>query len=176
LVADVVNGGPAVAAGLKVGDVIVEFDGHPVNESNELPLMVARTPIGKTVTVKVLRDKEQKEVPVTIAELKDEDIASATKGDGEKLGLTVQTLTPEIAQNLGVPDAKGVVVTAVEPGSAAEDAGLRRGDIILEVNRQGIEDADDYRKALRESEKGKNVLFLVRRGDNTIFLALKPPA
>ena len=98
LVADVVKGGPAETSGLKVGDVIVAFDGHPVNESNELPLMVARTPIGKTVTVKVLRDKEQKEVPVTIAELKDEDVASATKGDGEKLGLTVQTLTPEIAQ------------------------------------------------------------------------------
>ena len=67
-------------------------------------------------------------------------------------------------------------MTAVEQGSPAEDAGLRRGDIILEVNRQAVEDADDYRKALRESEKGKNVLFLVRRGDNTIFLALKPPA
>jgi serine protease Do len=88
----------------------------------------------------------------------------------------VQTLTPEIAQNLGVEDAKGVVVTAVESGSPAEDAGLRRGDIILEVNRQPIEDTDGYRKALRAGEKGKNVLFLVRRGENTIFLALKPPA
>src|SRR6266403_1534575 len=153
-----------------------EFDGRPVRESNELPLMVAREPIGKEVTVKVLRDKETKEFKVMIAELKDEEIAAAGKNDGEKLGLTVQTLTPEIAQNLGVPELKGVVVTAVESGSSAEDAGLRRGDIILEVNRQAIEDVDDYRKALRASEKGKNVLLLVRRGDNTIFLALKPPA
>ncbi len=168
--------GPAAASGLKVGDVIVEFDGRPVRESNELPLMVAREPIGKQVTVKVLRDKETKEFTVTIAELKDEEVAAAGKNDGEKLGLTVQTLTPEIAQNLGVPELKGVVVTAVESGSSAEDAGLRRGDIILEVNRQAIEDVDDYRKALRASEKGKNVLLLVRRGDNTIFLALKPPA
>ncbi len=176
LVADVVKDGPAAASGLKVGDVIVEFDGRPVRESNELPLMVAREPIGKQVTVKVLRDKETKEFAVTIAELKDEEVAAAGKNDGEKLGLTVQTLTPEIAQNLGVPELKGVVVTAVESGSSAEDAGLRRGDIILEVNRQAIEDVDDYRKALRASEKGKNVLLLVRRGDNTIFLALKPPA
>ena len=176
LVADVVKEGPAAAAGLKVGDVIVEFDGHPVRESNELPLMVAREPIGKQVAVKVLREKESKEIPVTIAELKDEEVAAAGHTEGEKLGLTVQTLTPEIAQNLGVSDLKGVVVTAVESGSSAEDAGIRRGDIILEVNRQAIEDADDYRKALRAGEKGKNVLFLVRRGDNTIFLALKPPA
>jgi serine protease Do len=176
LVADVVKDGPAAASGLKVGDVIVEFDGRPVHESNELPLMVAREPIGKQVTVKVQREKDTKEIPVTIAELKDEEVAAAGKGESEKLGLTVQTLTPEIAQNLGVTDVKGVVVTAVESGSPAEDAGLRRGDIILEVNRQAIEDVGDYRKALREGEKGKNVLFLIRRGDNTIFLALKPPA
>jgi serine protease Do len=176
LVADVMKDGPAAAAGLKVGDVITEFDGRPVKESNELPLMVARTPVGKEVRVKVLREKESLDVTVTIAVLKDEDVAVAGKSDSEKIGLTVQTLTPEIAQNLGVGDVKGVVVTAVESGSAAEDAGLRRGDIILEVNRHAVDDADDYRKALHGSEKGKNLLFLVRRGENTIFLALKPPA
>ena len=137
--------------------------------------MVARTPIGKEVLVKVLRDKGALDVKVTIAELTDEAVAVAGKFEGEKLGLTVQTLTPEIAQNLGVDDVKGVVVTAVESGSAAEDAGLRRGDIILEVNRHAVESVDGYRKAVRESEKGKNLLFLVRRGENTIFVALKPP-
>jgi serine protease Do len=177
LVADVVKEGPAAAAGLKVGDVIVEFDGQMVRESNELPMIVARTPVGKQVQVKVLRDKESIDVAVTIAELKDDEVALAGKsGESEKLGLTVQTLTPEIAQNLGVGDAKGVVVTAVESGSSAEDAGLRRGDVILEVNRETIDDVEGYRKALREAEKGKNLLFLVRRGENTIFLALKPPS
>jgi len=176
LVADVVKEGPAAGAGVKVGDVITEFDGHPIRESNELPLIVARTPIGKQVHVKVLRDKQPMDITVTIEELKDEEIVAAGKAEGEKLGLTVQTLTPEIAQNLGVGDVKGVVVTGVESGSSADDAGLRRGDIILEVNRRPVEDVDDYRKALRGGEKGKNVLFLVRRGENTIFLALKPPA
>ncbi len=174
LVADVVAKGPAEAAGIKVGDVITEFDGHPVHESNELPMIVARTPIGKQVDVKVLRDKTSQDLTVTIAELADEEVQVAGKSE-DKLGLTVQTLTPEIAQNLGVDEDKGVVVTSVEPDSAADDAGLRRGDIILEVNRRQIADAEAFRTSIREREKGKNVLFLVRRGDNTIFLALKPP-
>jgi serine protease Do len=176
LVADVVANGPAAAAGVKVGDVIVEFDGRPVVESNELPMLVARTPLEKQVTLKVVRDKESLDLPVTIAELQDEEAQVAAGGDSEKLGLTVQTLTPEIAENLGVEDAKGVVVTAVESGSPADEAGLRRGDVILEVNREAVADADNYKAALKKVEKGKNVLFLVRRGENTIFLALKPPA
>jgi len=176
LVADVIANGPAAAAGIKVGDVIVEFDGHPVNESNELPMLVARTPLEKQVTLKILRDKQPIDLPVTIAELQDEETQVAGGGDSEKLGLAVQTLTPEIAENLGVEEAKGVVVTAVESGSPADEAGLRRGDVILEVNRQAIEDTDNYKAALKKVEKGKNVLFLVRRGENTIFLALKPPA
>jgi serine protease Do len=176
LVADVVASGPAAAAGVKVGDVIVEFDGHPVSESNELPMLVARTPLEKQVTLKVMRDKQPVELSVTIAELQDEEAQAAAAGDSEKLGLTVQTLTPEIAENLGVEEAKGVVVTAVESGSAADEAGMRRGDVILEVNRSPVDDVDKYKAALKKVEKGKNLLFLVRRGDNTIFLALKPPA
>ncbi len=176
LVADVVSNGPAAAAGVKVGDVIVEFDGHPVNESNELPMLVARTPLEKQVDLKVLRDKKQMDFTVTIAELKDEEAEVAGASDSEKLGLTVQTLTPELADNLGVEETKGVVVTAVDSGSSADDAGIRRGDIILEVNRQTVDDVDAYKGALKKVEKGKNVLLLVRRGENTIFLALKPPA
>ncbi len=176
LVADVVANGPAATAGVKVGDVIVEFDGHTVNESNELPMLVARTPLGKQVTLKVMRDKESIDLTVTIAELQDDETQLASAGDSEKLGLSVQTLTPEIAENLGVSETKGVVVSGVESGSAADDAGIRRGDVILEVNRQAVGDVDDYKAALKKIETGKNVLLLVRRGDNTIFLALKPPA
>jgi serine protease Do len=176
LVADVVTDGPAKASGMKVGDVIVEYDGQAINESNELPLMVARTPVGKEVVVEVIRDKQRVTLTITIAELKDEEVEVASAAEGPSLGLTVQTLTPEIAENLGVEETAGVVVTAVEGGSPAEDAGLRRGDIVLEVNRRAVKDANAYRKAIRESEQGKNLLFLVRRGENTIFLALKPPS
>jgi serine protease Do len=175
LVADVVKDGPAAKAGIKQGDVIVEYDGKTVNESAELPLLVARTPVGKSVKVKVIRDKETLTMPVEIAELKEEEAVEARTGTEEDLGMTVQTLTPELAENLGLERSqKGVVVTQVEPGSPAGEAGLRRGDVILEVNRKPVRDVDGYKKALRAGGKGKSALFLVRRGDNTIFLAVKP--
>ena len=176
LVADVVKEGPAEAAGLKQGDVIVEFDGKPVVDSAELPLLVARTGVGKSVRLKVIRDKAAQDFSVKIGELKDEDVAAAAGSTSEDLGLAVQTLTPELAENLNLDKAlKGVVVTQVEPGGPAAEAGLRRGDVILEVNRKAVKTAAAYQKAVRETGKGKSLLFLVRRGDNTIFLALKPP-
>ena len=177
LVADVVKDGPADAAGLKQGDVIVEFDGKPINDSAELPLLVAREGVGKTVRLKVLRDKESHEFTVKIAELKEEEASENGGSSSEDLGLAVQTLTPELSENLNLDKTlKGVVVTQVEPGSPAGEAGLRRGDVILEVNRKPVKTASAYQKIVREAGKGKSLLFLVRRGDNTIFLALKPPA
>jgi serine protease Do len=175
LVADVVKEGPAEAAGLKQGDVIVEFDGKPVVDSAELPLLVARTGVGKSVTLRVIRDKASQDFSVKIGELKDEELAAASGSTSEDLGLAVQTLTGELAENLNLDKGlKGVVVTQVEPGGPAAEAGLRRGDVILEVNRKAVKNAAAYQKAVRETGKGKSLLFLVRRGDNTIFLALKP--
>ncbi len=176
LVADVVEDGPAKAAGLRVGDVIVEFDGHAVKDSTELPLLVARTTVGKAVKVKVIRDNETQTFSVTVAELKDEETQVAA-GKEESFGLTVQPLTPDIAESLGLSkEIKGVVVSGVEPSSSADDAGLRRGDVIVEVNRKPVEDMAAYRKALKNAGPGKSLLLLVRRGENTIFVALKPTA
>jgi serine protease Do len=176
LVADVMEDAPASEAGIEVGDVIVEFDGHAVNESTELPLVVARTPIGKKVDVKIVRRGKTKNLTVEVAELKDEEVAVANT-ESEEYGLSVQTLTPEIAESLGIDQGtQGVVVARVDPGSAADDAGIQRGDVILEVNRETVEGLSQYRKALKNVGKSKSVLFLVRRGTNTIFLALKPPS
>jgi serine protease Do len=125
--------------------------------------------------VKVIRDKGTEAFTIKIAELKEEEVAQPGTGTTEDLGLTVQTMTPDLAENLGVDrNLKGVVVSQVEPGGPAAEAGIRRGDVILEVNRQTVKDVDAYRKALKSAGKGKSVLFLVRRGDNTIFLAVKP--
>jgi serine protease Do len=174
LVADVMTDAPASAAGIEVGDVITEFDGQTIRDSSELPMLVARTAVGKKVKVKVTRRGETKTVTVEVGQLPDEEVA-VSAGRSEDYGLTVQSLTPEIAENLGIdPDTKGVVVTGVEPGSAADDAGLRRGDVIVEVDREPVGSLAAYRKALQGAKDKKSVLFLVRRGDNTIFLALKP--
>jgi serine protease Do len=175
LVADVMKDTPAAEAGIEVGDVIVEFDGHAVKESTDLPLIVARTPIGKSADVKLIRNGSARTVSVKIGELKEEEVQVAGAGAGE-LGIAVQSLTPEIAESLGIdPNTKGVVVAAVEPGSAADEAGLQRGDVVLEINRQAVENEAAYKRALTKVEKGKTVLLLVRRGDNTIFMALKAP-
>jgi serine protease Do len=173
LVANVSKDGPAEKAGVKVGDVIVEFDGKEIKDSGDLPIIVARTPVDKKVGMKVLRDKKEMVLNVTVGELKEEEVVASAPEKGE-LGMTVQRLTPQIAESLGLDKAEGVVVTAVEPGSAADEAGIRRGDVILEIDRKPIRSVDEYKKSVAGIRKGKGVLFLVRRGESTLFLALKP--
>jgi serine protease Do len=173
LVANVSKDGPAEKAGVKVGDVIIEFDGKEVKDSGELPIIVARTAIDKKARMKVLRDKKEVSLTVAVGELKDEEVVASAPEKGE-LGLTVQKVTPQIAETLGLEKTDGVVVTAVEPGSASDEAGIRRGDVILQVDQKSIRSVDEFKKAVAATKKGKGVLFLVRRGENTLFLALKP--
>ncbi|HEU4346015.1 MAG TPA: DegQ family serine endoprotease [Candidatus Binatia bacterium] len=173
LVANVSKDGPAEKAGVKVGDVIIEFDGKEVKDSGELPILVARTAVDKKARLKVLRDKKELTLNVAVGELKDEEVVASVPEKGE-LGLTVQKVTPQIAETLGLEKTDGVVVTAVEPGSASDEAGIRRGDVILQIDQKSIRSVDEFKKALAATKKGKGVLFLVRRGENTLFLALKP--
>lgn len=173
LVANVSKDGPADKSGVKVGDVIVEFDGKEIKDSGELPIIVARTPVDKKVRMKVLRDKKELTLNVAVGELKDEEIVASAPEKGE-MGLTVQRLTPQIAESLGLEKAEGIVVSAVEPGSAADEAGIRRGDVIVEIDRKPIRNLEEYKKSIATVRKGKGVLFLVRRGESTLFLALRP--
>jgi len=171
LIADVIKGGPAERAGLKHGDIIVEFDGKEIKDSSDLPIQVARIAPGMSVRVKVLRDGKEMTLPLTVAEMKESEIIAAThEGD---FGLTLQPVTPQLAENFGLERAEGLVITAVKRGSAAEEAGLRSGDVITEINRQPVKNLADYNRELTRSDKAKSALLLVRRGQSSLFLALK---
>ncbi len=175
LVADVVENSPAARAGIKSGDVIVEYDGKAIDEASHLPILVAETPVGKSVKIAVLRDNKRISVSAKIEELKEQNQAVASTEKTGKVGLSVQNVTPEVAKSLGLKRPRGVVVTAVEPGSPAADAGLRRGDVILELNRKPIRNVSELHQLLEESKRGENLLFLISRGGNNLFLALKAP-
>ena len=141
----------------------------------ELPLLVARVPIGETVTVEIVREnKEHQIVKMRIAELREEQPTFAAAREPEQLGLAVQELSPLLRDDLGFSgDLTGVLVSQVEQSSVAEEAGVQRRDVILEVNRQKVHDLSSYRVALQKTEKGKGMLLLVRRGEHTFFLTLK---
>jgi len=175
LVADVTKGGPADKAGLRSGDVIVSFDGKGVSDEHDLPQIVASTKPGKNVEVIVIRDGKEGKIPVTITEMEPE--GGQTKAGGpdlsKGLGLTVQDITPEVARHLDIENRKGVLVSSVESGSPAEDAGFREGDVIRAINRIPVQDSKEFEQRMKKGKEEKTVLFLVERGEGRIFLAVK---
>jgi len=164
---------PAAKAGLKAGDVIVEYDGHAVAKSSDLPQLVAATPIGRNVPVRVMRDGSAVTLTAQIAELsQSQQLAVAGSGRG-KLGLSVEPLTPEVAHQLGVKDRTGVAVTGVQPGSPADVAGIQPGDVIVQVDRRPVNTLADLRQILAEQKTGKPTLFLIHRQDASLFVAIE---
>jgi serine protease Do len=173
LVSQVVSGSPAEKAGIEQGDIILEFDGKEVSDAKDLPRIVASTPVDKTVTLKVSRNGKITDRQVKIGEM--EEKVEVTKAPSHKsLGITVQNLTPEIAKGLGLKKETGVVVTRVEPGSAAADAGIQTGDVIREVNRKPIKDVEEFSQKVEKAKGQSNVLFLIQRGQNNLFAAVTP--
>ncbi len=175
LIGEVSPGSPADKAGIKAGDVILEYNGKEVTQMSTLPTMVAQTPVGSKATVTLIRKGGKKNVTVEIAKL-DEDQAAVGGPTGrvnETLGLAVQTLTPDLAKSLGIDEKQGVIVTAVAPNSPAEEAGMRRGDLILEINQVAVKDLEAYNKILEKIEKGSIVSFFIKSKGHTRFVALK---
>jgi serine protease Do len=150
LIAQVVPGSPAEEGGIRQGDVIVEFDGKPVADSQGLPRVVATTAVGKTVVVKVLREGKEVNLRVKVGEM-EEKAKTAAVPPQQSLGLTVQSLTPQQARELGMQPNEGVLVTQVEPGSAAAESRLRVGDVIREVNRQPVRNAPDFAQKVAQA-------------------------
>ena len=144
-----------------------------INEMNELPYAVASTPVGKSAMVEVLRKGQKKSFDVKIAELKDDKEAPVITESKPRLGMTVEELTPELAKNFGLSDAKGVVVVQVEDGSSAAEAGLKAGDVILEIDQSPVKDVKDYGQKIESYKAGDTVLILAKRRGATVFLTLK---
>src|SRR5437763_8707848 len=184
-ISDVTAGSPAEQAGLKVGDTIVSVDGKPVKNGDELVSDIASRKPGSKVSIGFIRNGKKQDANVTVADraklfaarLGDEEEGGPEAGPKEsKLGLSVRSLTQEMADRLDVPVGKGVIVQDVKPGSFAEDVGLTRGDIILEVNKQPINSEEEFNRAADTLKSRLDVVFLVRqrgagRQGGTIFLA-----
>lgn len=171
LISDVVPGGPAEKAGFKRGDVILELNGKTVKDYHELPRMVASMPVGDKVTLKVLRDGKEMMIPATVGELKDDAAVKPSEEVENRMGISLQAVTPEIAVELGMKKAEGVVVSNVEPGGLAGEAGIQRGDVILEVDRNPVNNLKEFNETLKKADK--SLLFLIYRSGSTFYVTIK---
>jgi len=177
LVGSVSSDTPASKAGFQVKDVITAFDGRDVDDVERFRLLVADTPVNKKVKVNVLRSGQPRDLYVTLSERPKEDQLQRQAQPKFELGLRVESLQSETARSLDIKDKQGVVVVDVSQGSAADDAGLQRGDVIKEVNDQSVKDVADYNAAVtraRDKNPTKPIVFLIKRGDATRFLAVQP--
>jgi serine protease Do len=176
LVSSVVEGSPAAQAGVRPGDVIVRFDGKPIDGPRALPPLVALTEVGRTVNLTVLRDGAEHTLRLTVGNLSDSQVARASGGErlmAERLGVGLQELTPELARRLGVKEESGVVVTEVKPDSPAAQAGLASGDVIREVNRLPVRALEDVEKGMGRGGAGaKQVLLRVEREGNQRYVVV----
>src|SRR5580700_7426665 len=184
-VSNVVPGSPADSAGLKVGDTITSVDGKDVKNGDELVADIASRKPGSKAKVGFVRNGKKDETTVTIADRsklfaarlgEDQQESDEQQPKESKLGLTVRPLTPDIADRLDVPAGKGVIVQDVKGGSFADDIGLNRGDVVLEINKQPVNTAEDFARIEGTLKSGQDVVFLVRprgagRQDGTIFIA-----
>ena len=172
LVADVSEGGPASESHIRRGDVIVEFNGQPVENSQVLPQMVGSLMPGTEVGVAVMREGKKIVFKLKLGTLEDDTMVASETTQRKRLGIGIQTVTPELAKGLGMETAQGVAVTAVEPGSPAVEAGLRRGDVILEVDQQAVNTVEEFKKNTAENSS-ESVLLLVWRQGSTFFVTLQ---
>jgi S1-C subfamily serine protease len=177
LVGDVAPDSPAARSGLAKGDIILELNGEPVTDSRALSLKISALSPSTTVRLKISREGREREISVTLGELQSKTARAeenAVGGNGPRLGISVEPLTPQIARQLGLsPSTTGIVVDDVQPGSAAEEVGLHRGDLIQEVNRKTVSSIDEFQGAIRQAGN-QPILLLIDRGGNHLFMLVEP--
>jgi serine protease Do len=176
LIASVEKDTPAEKAGLKAGDVIVEYDGRQITEGNELPRYVAATPVDKKVRIVIYRDGAKKDISLVVGKLNEKDGGSGVDSskESDKVGITVEEIGKDLADRLGLRDSKGLVITEVKPGSSAEEAGVTVGSIVIEINGSRPETVNAYDALVAKLKKGDVMRLLLRRSDGTaLYVALK---
>ena len=175
LVADVFQDSPADKGGIRRGDVIIAFNGKEVKDNHDLPAIVAATPVDEKATVTVVRDGKERELDVTVGKLPTDDtkLAKTSKPAKGKWGLQLHNMSPQIGQQLRLQADQGVVIVGVEPGSPAHEAGLRKGDVIVEVNRQAVNSVDEVKENIKKSKDKDNLLLLVQRQNGKFYVPLE---
>ncbi|HSB81163.1 MAG TPA: Do family serine endopeptidase [Candidatus Methylomirabilis sp.] len=175
LVAGVTKGSPAETAGVKPGDVIVSFDGKDITEMHTLPALVAATPIDKEVPVMLLRNGAEQTLKLKVGKMPGEpsEASAPSEPSQGKWGLALRDLDARTAERLGITSGGGVVVAGVQPGSPADQAGVRTGDVILEVNRQKVTSVKEAQALGQKASENGSLLLLLRRGDASLFAALE---
>lgn len=172
LVSEVVKGSPADKSSLKNGDIITEFNGRKIREMNELPRLVAVTPVGSKVKVTIIRKGKILHKTVTIETMKEGAGEGRSAVAKEKVGITIAPITPEMAAKMGIKETSGVVVTEVVPGSAAEEAGIAAGDVLKEVDGVEITTVAEFENVVSSYKKGSVMRLLLQRGDSALYVAL----
>ncbi|HNT43145.1 MAG TPA: DegQ family serine endoprotease [Syntrophorhabdaceae bacterium] len=174
LVADVMDQSPADKAGIRRGDVIISYNGKKIKDNETLPRLVAATEIGTKAKIILVRDNKQMEVSVTIGELQEEGLRASKKTEIEKdLGLVVQDITAEIAKHLNLKDRKGVIVTDVIPGSPAQEADIRSGDVIREIGRKPVRSVAEFKEAVKRSNVKEGIVMLIQRENATFYAVIR---
>jgi serine protease Do len=179
LVSQVIPESSAKKAGIRNGDIIVRYNGKEVEDSRQLRNMVAATLPGTGVKLDVIRNRKEQTVTATIGTATADTAAVEKKSEEagsnqlRKLGLTVETLTPQLADEYKYQGEKGALITAVEPGSLASLSGLERGDLIVEADRKTVADVGQLEKALASAKDSRTVLLLVKRQGGSLFVVLQ---
>ena len=177
LIGDVMEGGPAEKGGLKKGDVIVQFNKKAIKEPSELQGIIANTPPGTVVDLKIIREKKEEVLKIKIGEMPAEEELIAEGEEKESWrGLKVEAITKDLAERFDLRTKEGVIVSNVEPSSPADEAGITRGMIIRQINREEVKSLDDYYRMIKKIKKNQDVILLVQEGRYSRFLVLKSEA
>jgi serine protease Do len=171
LVNEVIEGSPADKAGLKRGDIIVEYDGKQVDELNDLPRLVAATPVDETVSVKVFRDGKERTIKVKIGRLDDGEVALAADDEetGGALGLTVANVTPELVERYSLESDQGILITKIDPEGPAAEANLRVGDLVVEADGKEVGSVKEFEELVGKMKSGKVLRLLIQRRATLLY-------